>query len=376
MKKKVLYIITKSNWGGAQRYVFDLASRLPEEQFEAVVALGGTGEKDATPGMLAEKLQEKNIRTIVVSSFMRDISPLQDIRALPELVRIFKEERPAVVHLNSSKAGGIGALAARIVGVKNIIFTSHGLPWDEDRNFFSRGLIFLATWITFLLCHKVITISKDNLRRARRLPGCGRKVELVYNGIAPVELLPREPAREALGIALDQLIIGAVGELTWNKGYHTLIRAAGILKREGKNFSLSIIGEGEERDFIETLIAEEDVGDRVRLHGYMPDAARYLPAFDIFVLSSLKEGLPYVLLEAAQARLGVVGSRIPGISDIVEEWVSGLLFEAKNEHALAAALRALIDDVPLRQRLAQVLWERSQKEFSIEAMAARTTALY
>ncbi len=376
MQKKVLFVITKSNWGGAQRYVFDLATRLPKEEFEAVVAFGGTGEKGAEVGALAQKLQEANIRSIVVSSFVRNFSLAQDFSAVPELVKIFKTEKPDIVHLNSSKAGGVGALAARLAGVKNIIFTSHGLPWDEDRNIVAKAFILALSWATFLLCHRVIAISEDNAKRARRLLGCANKVTLIHNGIAPIVFLAREAARQTLNLPQEKIVIGAVGELTWNKGYHTLVRAAGILKREGKEFLLSIIGEGEERLFIETLIAEEDIADRVVLHGFVPEAATYLKAFDIFSLSSIKEGLPYVLLEAAQAHLPVVGSRISGIQDIAQEWVSGLLFEPKNEHALAVALRSLIDDAPLRERLSQALFERSQKEFSLEAMVENTAQLY
>ena len=122
MKKKVTYVITKSNWGGAQRYVFDLATNLPKEQFEVAVALGGDG-------LLAKKLQERNTSIYRSISLGRDISIGKDIRSFFELYRLFKKERPDVVHLNSSKAGGIGALAARVAGIKKIIFTMVLFEW-------------------------------------------------------------------------------------------------------------------------------------------------------------------------------------------------------------------------------------------------------
>src|SRR5690348_6940862 len=109
--KKILYVITKSNWGGAQRYVFDLATHLPAG-YEPVVALGGTGGAGAGTGLLAEKLKAAGIRVVYVQAFMRDISVTKDLGALAELTRLFKKERPDAVHLNSSKAGGVGALAA------------------------------------------------------------------------------------------------------------------------------------------------------------------------------------------------------------------------------------------------------------------------
>src|SRR3990167_6277711 len=96
------------------------------------------------------------------TSLGRDISVVKDIRSFFELYRLFKKERPDVVHLNSSKAGGIGALAANLAGIKDIVFTIHGLPEDETRDILSQLLIKLATRFTIMLCNQVITVSKDN----------------------------------------------------------------------------------------------------------------------------------------------------------------------------------------------------------------------
>ncbi len=367
-KKKVLYVITKSNWGGAQRYVFDLATALPKEQFGAVVALGGDG-------LLAEKLGAAGIRTVSVPSFQRDISLLKEFKVLRELLQIFKEERPEVVHLNSSKAGGIGALAARLAGV-NIVFTSHGLAWDETwRGFVGLTLVWIASWATFLLCHRIITITQNNYQRARRLPFCSKQITLIYNGIPTLTYLSREDARAALQLPPDKLIIGALGELTWNKSHHTLIHAAAELKRTGRDFVLCIIGSGEEQTFLEALIQENGLGGQVRMSGFLPDGYQYLKAFDVFVLPSVKEGLPYVLLEAAQAGLPAVGSLIPGIVDILGDG-AGLLVKPKDEKALCNALASLLDDASLRQKLATALQKKVAQEFSLQKMVAETIALY
>ena len=160
--KKCLLVITKSNWGGAQRYVYNLATALPREEYAVSVALGGTGVADSAPGELAQKLAAAKIPTHHVAAFARDVSATSDVRAFFELLALLRRERPDVVHLNSSKAGGVGALAARIAGVKKIIFTSHGLAWDEDRSPRAKKLIKLFSWCTFILCHRVIVITQDN----------------------------------------------------------------------------------------------------------------------------------------------------------------------------------------------------------------------
>jgi len=375
-KKKILFVITKSNWGGAQRYVYDLATNLPKETFDVAVALGGTGSAGADAGKLKEKLEEVGVRTIFVKAFMRDVSAQRDLALVPELVQLFRSEKPDVVHLNSSKAGAVGALAARLAGIKKIVFTSHGLVYDENRNTFWRAGMWFATWVTFLLCHQIILISQDTYKRAQRLPWCTFKVHLIHNGLPPLSFLDREKARAELGLPFEGVVIGALGELTGNKNYQTLIRSLGILKDKGKLFIMCIVGGGEEKELLEKLIAARDLGGYVRLVGFKADGYRYLQAFDIFTLPSLKEGLPYVLLEAGQAGLPTVASRIAGTIDIVEDGVSGLLVEPKDETALAKTLITLLDSPIERERFSQALQKKVTNEFSIDKMIASIAALY
>src|SRR3989344_4619085 len=125
-RKKVLYLITKANWGGAQRYVFDLATHLSAEQFEVVVAYG---EK----GRLPNDLTARNVKTYEIPSLGRDVAVVSDIKSFFGILRCIRATRPDVIHLNSSKAAALGALAARIAGVPKIIFTVHGWPFGEKR---------------------------------------------------------------------------------------------------------------------------------------------------------------------------------------------------------------------------------------------------
>src|SRR3989344_2148103 len=116
-KKKVLFIITKGNFGGAQRYVFDLATNLPKEKFEVVVACG-------EGNLLVERLGAEKIRAVKMSSSQRDINIIKDSKTFFEILRLIREEKPDVLHVNSSKAGGLGALAGRLTGIHKIIFTA------------------------------------------------------------------------------------------------------------------------------------------------------------------------------------------------------------------------------------------------------------
>ncbi len=377
-KHKILYLITKSNWGGAQAYVYTLATEFKRSGSETVVALGGTGERGASTGRLAQELASTGVRTIPVPSFTRDVGFMREFKALREVYRILKAERPDVLHLNSSKAGGIGGLAGRLARIKTIVFTSHGLAYDEERSALARALIWLSTWLTFLLCHRVIVISSDTYRRARALPFCASKIQLVYNGITPSPPLPRDEARAHLLPRAPQdhsVWIGTIAELTRNKDLHSLVRAAALLKREGVPFTLCVIGVGEEKDSLDALIAENNLGSAVHLLGFVANARSYLSAFDIFTLVSTKEGLPYVLLEAAEAPSAVVATRIPGTTDIIDE-STGLLVPPKNPQAIAQALETLIKNPEKRTALGLALQRKVRERFSSKKMFASIAHLY
>lgn len=361
MKKKVLYVVTKANWGGAQRYVYDLAVAL-KDMYDVSVAFGA-------PGRLEFELHAHGIRTKAIQSLQRDISFSTDVKAFFELIKIIKQEAPEVVHLNSSKAGGIGALAARVAGVPNIVFTVHGTPWDEDRNFFWRLFAYIGSKLTFILCHKVITITSDN---HKRVPGS----TLIHNGIRPIYFYSKDEAREKLMLPSNAFVIGGLGELTWNKGFHHLMRAAGEIKRKQMPFLLVIAGDGEDKDFLKTMIAEEGLNGSVMMVGFLEEGARYLKAFDVFALPSVKEGLPYVLLEAGLAGVPVVASDLPGCKDIVDDRETGLLFESKNASDLARKIELLASEPDLKTDIGEALKEKVSREFSLDQMVKKTSALY
>lgn len=381
--KKVLYVITKSNWGGAQRYVFDLATSLPKGQFEVSVAFGGTGAAGAASGQLAQMLKERGIRTLFIPELGRDVSLRNDWRAYHALVTIFKKERPDIVHLNSSKVGGIGALAARVAGVPRIIFTAHGWPFWEKRNAFARAVIFCISWLTVLLSHQTICISDFDKKHMAWMPLTGKKIAVVHNGIPEIEFLQRDAAREALvgsefaAAHAGEVWVVANGELHPNKNIVAGLEAvAAHNKRRQQKLILLVMGNGELRAGIESYIAQHGLEEQAKLLGFVPDGKRYLHAFDIFLLPSKKEGLPYALLEAAQALLPVVASNVGGIPELIQNNVSGLLVDPTNIDGFTRALDTLVAQTELRDKMGKKLYQTVMKEFTFEHMLEQTVALY
>lgn len=310
--KKLLFVITKSAWGGAGRYVFDLATSL-SGAYDVAVAIGGTGP-------LAEKLKTAGIRIIPLPFLGRDLHAKNDRSAFFELLAIFKKEKPDIVHLNSSKAGGLGALAARLQGVPRIVFTAHGWPFQEKRSLLWRTFAYLGSWATALLSDRVICVSEHDLAIARRMPFIGHKAVRIYNGIETMVFASGEKIRNAFPPGSH--ITGTIGELTKNKNHIALIEAA----RDNVRMQVAIVGEGELRDSLSEKIREYGLEQRVKLMGFMP-AGDVLKGFDDFALPSLKEGLPYVLLEARAAGLRIEAARVGGVPEILDKPLSEFSFE-------------------------------------------------
>jgi glycosyltransferase involved in cell wall biosynthesis len=365
-RKKILYVITKSNFGGAQRYVFDLATHLPKDSFQVTVALGGTGEKDGRIGLLGERLTAAGVPIIPVRNFMRDVSFLRDIRALAELVQMMRRERPDVVHLNSTKAVMLGALAGRIARVPRIIATVHGWASNEKRPWWQRVCIRVLESVGMCLAHTTIVVAD-----ADATPG----TVVIHNGIMPPPLLTRDEARHELGIPATAFVVGSIGELTRNKNYASLVRAAELIHRTHPTVTLALIGDGEERTNLEPLLLGAGFTAQ-SLIGFKADAASYLYAFDVFVLPSLKEGLPYVLLEAGYAGLPVIATSVGGVPEVIVHEQTGLLVRPENANELEHALTRYLEDDALRTRMGSALHAHVTETFSLERMIVTTTAQY
>lgn len=367
---KILYVITKTTMGGALRYVHDLALAAREQGHEVVVVYG---EK----GTLADYFATAGIRTIRINSLRRDVGFFTEFFALLSLIRLFRHERPDVVHLNSSKAGILGALAARVAGIQKIIFTAHGWAFNESRPWWQKVIIYKLVWLTILLSHQTICVSNAVLRDIKWMPLIRRKCVVIHNGIACREMMTRDAARAELAPhSVGKYWIGMISELHPTKRVNDAIRAMKIISEKYPDTIFVVIGEGQERRKLENLIRELNLRNHVSLVGFKNNAASLLPAFDLFLHSSQSEAFPYALLEAGCASLPVVATRVGGIPEIIPDDDHGILVPSHNPETLASAVESLIKD-PLRaHELAARLHARILHDFSLEKMLEKTIALY
>jgi glycosyltransferase involved in cell wall biosynthesis len=367
--KKILYVITKSNWGGAQRYVYDLAVAGTARGYQVTVAAGGNGE-------LIARLADAGVEVFPIPGFIRDISLAGEVSAFFSILRLMRTLRPDVAHLNSSKAG-LAALAARLAGVKRIIFTVHGWAWNEERPRWQKFLIACVYFVTLVLCHTVIVVSRAAQSQGQRLPLVSKKMRVIHNGVHPIDFLSRQDARAHLiPESRCSFWIGTIAELHPVKGLSVLIEAFEHFLVDYPDAQLVIIGEGQERGALERQMNVEGVYERACLAGHVPDAGRYLPAFDVFVLPSRSEGLGYVLLEAGLASLSVVASNVGGIPEIVVDGETGVLVPPGDREALTYSLRELAGNDATRRALAANLHAKVEREFSLDRMIEQTFSLY
>lgn len=374
-KKKVIFLITKANWGGAQRYVYDLATNLDTQQFEPLVAMGGTG-------VLCDMLKNAGIRTIELRELQNKSSLKQMLRAGTELRNILKQERPAILHLNSSVAGLIGAFIGHTARVPKIVFTAHGWAFNEDRPYFQRLIIKFLHWLTVLLSDQTIAVSRSIVTQMN-WPGAERKMKIINPGrTIGVTYEPAEAKAALINFCPllapyehDRWIV-CIAELHPIKRHIILLEAFSNLETvPGMSARLILIGDGQERQRIETYLATHGLEDRVILTGNITEAARFLKAFDLFVLASKSESYGYVLHEAGLAGVPVIATNVGGIPDIITNTKTGLLVPPDNSFALQTAMESLLNSPTTMNAYARALQTELQSR-SVSKMCAQTQSLY
>ena len=380
--KKILYFITQSEYGGAQRYVFDLANNLKAD-FQVAVAFG----ESKNNLKLAEILDENNIKYFIISSLKRNISPINDFLAFFEIIKLIKKYQPDIIHLNSSKISILGSLAALCTphSTLRVIYTVHGWVFNEPLPVWLKYFYLYAEKFTAGLKDKIICVSEFDRQIALKYKiAPAKKLITIHNGLSPIKFYSEEEARQKIPLtpfAKGGLLIGSIGNLYKTKGFEYLIEAANILisdlsfprRRESR---FIIIGEGSERKNLENLIKKYKLENNFILAGQIDEAAKLLPAFDIYACSSVKEGLSYTLIEAMQAGLPIAATEVGGNPEIIENKKTGLLSKPADARDLADKIQKLLENKDMRLKLGADAKEKALAEFGLEKMVGATKKVY
>jgi glycosyltransferase involved in cell wall biosynthesis len=377
-KPKILYLSTLGEQGGAQKYMVDLASVF-KKRYRIALASGGAAHNYLRQQSLALKVDYYHL-----SRLKRQIRPFNDLLAFYQIFRLCRRYRPDIVHLNSSKAGSLGAVAAKLAGVKKIIYTVHGLVLNEHLNRLQKIFYWLAEKISAGFKQKFICVSQaDRQSLIRHKITRRNKITVIHNGIdaKTLNFLNRADARLKLGLLADQtqheqnLLIGSIANLYPTKGLIYFVKAAHLVRQQYPRVRFIVIGEGPREKTLRQLIHILKLENNFFLIGGLPQAANYLKAFDIFVLPSIKEGLPYTLLEAAAAGLPVIATQVGGVPEIIQSNYNGLLVKPADASRLAAAISKLVTDKKLRAGLANAQSE-TIKRFELSRAIQQTEKIY
>lgn len=377
-EKTILYIITKANWGGAGVYVYDLAIEARKRGHIPIVAAGGVG-------LLTERLAGQHILTKRIPSLERTISIGRELRSFFEIRKIIRETMPAIVHVNSSKAGGLGALAARLYGIPCIIYTVHGLPQHEDRAWAAKKVIAFLVWLSAALAHRVIAVAASDADILRKQPGLGKKVVHIKNG-TDVPYKGRTPAREIIRNHIadphirkkltQPLWIGTIAELTHNKGHRYAFEAFIEIRRLYPDVAYIVIGDGELMEEYKMFVKMHGLEGTVFFTGFIPDAGALCAAFDIYLATSIKEGLPYSIIEAMYSGIPIIASAVGGVPEIIRDGVSGKLIAPHSSAAITNAVVQALKNSAYTASLGENARTEASKTYSKSAMADETFMLY
>ena len=351
----VLHVILSLEIGGMEQVVADLVRSLDRGRFTPIVACL------QALGPIAEELSSRGIRVIKVPAMASKLSFLYP----GALIRVVRETGAGIVHAHSGcwyKA----VIAARLAGVRRIVYTEHGRRYPDTAAVMFADRVF-SRWTS-----RVVAVSGELAEYLRDVVGiAGGKVTVIINGV-DLSRFPSPGAPRAGG----PVRVGIIARLAPVKDIATLLRAMKIVALAHPGTLLEVVGDGPERGGLEKLAAELGIRGAVRFLGFRRDVPEVMAGFDIFTLCSLSEGTSVTILEAMAAGKPVVATAVGGTPALLNDGVNGFLVPAGDPERLAGALAALVGDGELRGSIGAANREKVQRRYSLQAMVRRYEELY
>lgn len=376
-KVRVLYVITRLIVGGAQETVMLLAGGLDKKCFQASVI---SGPQTGVEGSLIEDVRRRGIPLTILPDLVRELDLIKDIKAFWKLYRFMKAGGYDIVHTNSSKAGILGRWAAWLAGIPVIVHTVHGWGYHDYQQPLVQRLFIWLERISAAITQRLIVVSTRNIEKglADRIATKGKYLT-IRSGIELEDFMhparDRASMRALLDIPLTAPVVGTVTRLSAQKAPTDFAAAAIEIAQSAPDTHFVMVGDGPLRGEVEGMIAQADLQKRFHLTGLRRDVADLLTTFDIFVLSSLWEGLPRVLPQAMAAGLPIIASAVDGNVEAVRANENGILVPPGDRAALAQAMLQLLQDRRRATEMGQAGRARVQ-EFSAQKMVEDHEQLY
>lgn len=361
-RPRVLLALPELEVGGVETHVIDLAIGLKRRGYEPIVASNG--------GKLVEKLATENI--LHVEAPIHSKAPPVIASMVGRMRQVIRENRIELVHAHSRVPAWICYLAMRgEKGNRPFVTTCHS---TYSVHVGSQ----VMTWGDSMIAVSSF-VRQHMLRNFGTAPD---RITTVYNGVSP-DLYDAARGKDMaarykseLGLDNGTRVVGMVASLTPRKGYAYFIRAAQAILAQYPNVVFLGVGGGVQKDELESMAREAGLDSRFRFLGVRQDVRDLMYSFDIFVLSSMSEGLPYVILEAMCMKKPIVSTNVGGIPEAIEHGANGLLVPPKDVDALSHSILSLLEDTDQARALGEAAHRRIADSFSVEKMVDQTEQIY
>lgn len=374
---KLVHIITRLDRGGSSEVVLQLAARLDRDRYDVQVVSGRTTDPVCD---LAQYTQTTGIPITMLPCLRRAVAPLHDPIACFRLYRHLRRIRPDIVHTHSSKAGILGRLAAVAAGVPVIVHAPHGHVFYGYFGWMASQACVLTERLAARWTDRIITLTdlgkQDHVRYRIGPPeqfvpiSCGIDLSRFLHAEREGQAL-----RDGFHLRPGEHVVLWAGRLVPIKGCDSFLRACAIVGRQYDRVRFIIVGDGPLAGPLRELASTLGLHDRVQFMGQREDIPAWMWSADIFVLSSLNEGLGRVLLEAMACHRPVVATAVGGVGEIVQAGETGLLVPPSDPDCLAEGMLTLLRDPEMARTFGERGYQRALG-FDTRAMVDKTAALY
>jgi len=337
----------------------------------------------SAPGPFVDRITGRGVEHIAMSHATRSMDLGADVSALGELVSLFRERRPDIVHTHNPKTGVYGRVAARLARVPAIVNTVHGLYATGDDSLARRSAVYAAERIAAACSHVELVQNPEDLATLRTLGVHPGKLRLLGNGIdldrfRSDDGATRRRIRAELDIPDSSVVVGAVGRLVREKGYLELFEAWQVIQRDHPNAVLIVAGpaQPDKADGIDAAVLELAASSGIRFLGMRDDVESIYRALDVYVLLSHREGFPRSAMEAAANGLPIVATDIRGCRQVVDHGRTGLLVRRRDVGAATEALSTLVGDSDLRDSMGSAAAQLAFTDFDQQRVIDTTLAAY
>ena len=372
-KIKLLHVITHLPIGGAQDNTLYTVELLNKDKYDISLSCNLNGE------LVSRAKKVKHLKLYDVPNLRREVSIINDIRAFLYLYKLIKKENFTIIHTHSSKAGFLGRVAAMLNKTPIVIHTIHGFAFHDYMNSFKKNIFIYLEKLSAKWTHGLVTVSNLNKKKVVDLGIAPiEKLKNIYSGIDLTLFIneKNDQFRKELNLDSNHLLLGSVGRLSNQKDPITMIEAFCIVIKSFPNAHLTLVGDGELRDEILIKIDQLQLNGRVHLTGNKNDPWKIYHSLDLFIMSSIYEGLGRSITEALSCGVPVVCTSVEGVPEIVRDDETGILVPPKDPGALANGIIKSLNDMDNARAMAEEGRKFVNENFDVKKMVDDIDTLY